>query len=61
MADPKKDVPLVTRETYVPDPYELRRAYWILGGLLALTALFVFATVETVLRHGNPFAVFMQK
>ena len=47
-------------EPYVPDPAELRRAYWILFGIFILAALFIYAEIDTVMRHGNPFDIIMK-
>lgn len=52
MADQTTDL-----QPYEPDPAEIRKAYWILGLIIFTTALFVFALIETILRHGNPLDV----
>lgn|GEM_PF-5063939 len=44
-------------EPYIPDPAEIKRAYWILAFILMWVVVFTFALVETVMRHGNPFDV----
>ncbi|HYE77275.1 MAG TPA: hypothetical protein VEI97_04740 [bacterium] len=49
MADQNQEL-----EPYIPDPKELQRAYWIIAGIIFLAALFIGATIETVVRHGNP-------
>ena len=47
-------------EPYVPDPAELRKAYWIIFGIFLLAGTFIYAEIDTVYRHGNPFEVIMK-
>ena len=44
-------------QPYEPDPAEVKKAYWILGGIFVLIAVFMYALIETVMRHGNPLEV----
>lgn len=53
------DSPNSQMEPYVPDPAEIKRAYWILAFILFWVVLFMYALIETVMRHGNPFDIIL--
>lgn len=51
----------IDAEPYIPDPKELKKAYYIIIGIILTSALFIGATIETVVRHGNPFDILIKK